>query len=212
MAIDRGDPLKALAVKMPIKAEIKQVTITLPFLGTFSETAPWDCDKTQKLIDAAANSIIENDLFISKERKVAQGERYWAEVPELRMDGHGAWLGALGLLATGEEKYLPIVKKYVRAMGDPKLDLDWRNSGQSSWFWSYQLILLSEYYLTTNDDYVMPAIKEFATEMAKGSSEVGTFSHGMAYTFKVDGMEQKYPSAIKRKRSRGLMLWSSPRP
>ncbi|MDT8389324.1 MAG: DUF6288 domain-containing protein [Lentisphaeria bacterium] len=195
MAIEKGEPLEALTVKMPIQAEIKQVTIMLPVMGAFSETAPWECEKTQALIDAAAKSIIDNDLFIPAEHKVAPGERYWAEIPELRKDGHGAWLGALGLLATGEEKYLPIVQKYVRAMGDPKVDLDWRNSGQASWFWSYQLILLSEYYLATGDDYVLPAIKEYATEMTKGASPVGTFSHGMAYSYEVNGVEVKYPSA-----------------
>jgi hypothetical protein len=42
---------------------------------------------------------------------------------------------------------------------------------------------------------VLPAIKEFAAEISLGASEVGTFSHGMAYTFEVDGVEKKYPSA-----------------
>ncbi|MDT8389325.1 MAG: DUF6288 domain-containing protein [Lentisphaeria bacterium] len=170
------------------------VTIALPVMGAFSDTAPWECEKTQALIDAAAKSIIENDLFTAPVQKMDTNKKM-ITIPSGSKGGHPAWLGALGLLATGEEKYLPVVQKYVRGIGKPDMDLDWRNSGSASWSWSYQLLLLSEYYLATGDDYVLPAIKEYATEMTKGASPVGTFSHGMAYSYEVNGVEVKYPSA-----------------
>jgi len=188
LAIQRKQPLEETVLRQPIKAEIKQVTIQLPVLGTFSETAPWDCEKTQKLIDAAAKYIIDNDLYGVSNRKGEAGKM----IPK---SGHPAWIGALGLLATGEEQYLPVVQKFVRELADRNKELDWRNSGGAGWSWSYQTMLLSEYYLATGDEYVLPALNEIATELAKGASPVGTFSHGLALHYNLNGVEVKYPSA-----------------
>ena len=48
-------------------------------------------------------------------------------------------------------------------------------------------MLLTEYYLATGDDYVIPAIREHAVKTAMGQSSGGTWGHGFAWTSKNDG-------------------------
>ncbi|MHC4199221.1 MAG: DUF6288 domain-containing protein, partial [Planctomycetota bacterium] len=157
------------------------VTITLPVLESFSATSPWQCRKTDAIVDAACKSILDRGLFETKRggRRAIKG-------------GIPTRLEVLGLLATGEDKYLPAVKEYCRALGDPGKEA---GEGFHSWSIAYETLLLTEYYLATRDEYVLPAIEKLAGRIARGASDVGTFSHGSAYHFVAHGKRWKYPSA-----------------
>jgi len=122
------------------KGKTLPVTIKLQVMGAFSETAPWKCKKTEALIEAACKSILDRGLFIKEGRhqgRIRGGIQHWLE--------------ALGLLATGDKKYLPVIKKYARAIGKPDLKLSIEKSGMGSWTWSYTTVFLTEYYLATKD-------------------------------------------------------------
>ena len=163
------------------KGTVISVTVTVPVWGSYSDTAPWNCDKSKAIIDAACRQILKQGFF----RQIDEGK----PVPGGGIPGK---LEALGLLATGEEKYLPIVKDYVRKLADFRKDASGRFS---SWFASYDLLLLTEYYLATQDEYVLPAITNMAGMIALGASDVGTYSHGPAYTFTAHGKQWKYPAS-----------------
>lgn len=168
LLIWRPDPDAELSPdELPTTGKEMSVTVKLPVLGSYSETTPWNCEKTEKLIDSACAPIVKRGLF--RESK-EHGQVPYQNIPSV--------LDALGLLSTGEAKYLPVVRKYARAMAPADLDLD--VEGLSSWYSSYTLIFLSEYYLATKDEAVLPAIKEYANTIAMGRSGVGTWSHGMA--------------------------------
>lgn len=154
------------------------VTLKLKVWGGFSDTSPYDCPKTQALIDAACADILQRGFFNEK------GDENGG-IPSL--------LDALGLLATGQAKYLPAVREYAHAIGDPNVKLDIENS--STWFWSYKLLFLTEYFLATSDEYVLPAIDEYATKIALGQSGVGTWSHGMAKPSENGGRFYGHPSS-----------------
>ncbi len=171
--------------------ETMQVTLELPVLGSFSDTSPWECDKTRALIDAAAGTIVERGLVTP----AGVHPRTNQPVPARAKGGIATLLDALGLLATGEEQYLPVVQEYARLIGRPDLELEWRDAGGSSWSWGYTLLFLTEYFLATGDEAVLPAIERYAHALAMGASDVGTFSHGMAQSFMAHGIEHKYPSA-----------------
>ncbi len=156
------------------------VTITLPVMGSFSETSPRQCGKTDAIVEAACTYILDRGLFTERRgRRSIRG-------------GIATRLEVLGLLATGDEKYLPAIKEYVRKLADAAKEGD---GGFHSWNISYETLLLTEYYLATRDEYVLPAIHTVAVRIARGASDVGTFSHGSAYHFKAHGRRWKYPSA-----------------
>jgi len=158
----------------------RAVTIALPVPGSFSDTSPWQCSKTDAIIEAACKSILDRGLYVeNRGKRSIKG-------------GIATRLEVLGLLATGEEKYLPIIRDYVRALADSLKEGD---GGFHSWNISYETLLLTEYYLATKDEYVLPAIEKVAVRIAQGASDVGTFSHGSAYHFMAHGERWKYPSA-----------------
>jgi hypothetical protein len=146
------------------------VTITLPVMGSYSDTSPWECEKTKAIIDAACQSITDRGFSL-------YDEDLDRAIPTL--------LDALGLLATGEEKYLPQVQNYARRLAARCMPLDIMSDGQGdkgvgTWDGGYRNLLLTEYYLATRDEQVLPGITALSTYLALGQSGVGTWSHGMA--------------------------------
>jgi len=142
------------------KGETKHVQITLPVLGSYSPTAPFGCDKSARILDAGCKRI------------AAKGLR----------GGIPAQINALALLASGKTEYLPLVKAFAHKCGPRGLNLKLHGgSGMVAWGWGYTNLFLTEYYLATGDAYVLPAIREFSTHIARGQSGVGSWGHGMAW-------------------------------
>jgi len=170
---------KKAILKEPASGKIMQVTLVLPIKGTYSATAPWDCEKTKKIIDEAAQSIVKKGFSKTNRNgddRVAGGVENYVD--------------ALGLLATGEEKYLPVLGDYARTVAHGCEDLNIMTAkfrgeeggteGISSWHGSYRTLFLAEYYLITKDQEVLPGLTALSTFIALGVSGVGTWSHGMA--------------------------------
>jgi hypothetical protein len=145
----------------------KTVTLNLPVLGSYSPTAPYNCAKSDKIITLAADSIL----------KAGFGKNGSRLHPEL-----------LGLMATGEKKYIDAATKEILKSNWAKPDpvkfqqiLDGEvPSGSVGWTWGYDLITLSEYHLLTGDKSVLPAIKIYAVALAKGQDAAGLWGHRMA--------------------------------
>ena len=165
----------------PAKGREMTVRLDLPVKGAYSKTAPWNCPKTELLIDEAAQAILKNGFFYTN----SNGTRVMndKEVPMA--------LNVLALLATGEEKYITDeVRQYVRGRAGEAANLDYAvyNKGISSWYGGYRNLMLTEYYLHTGDEKVLPGIKALSKYLAYGQSGVGTWSHGMAPWRKNDGL------------------------
>lgn len=144
----------------------KTVLLKLPVLGEYAPTAPWDCAKSDAILDQACEHISQH----------MKGN----------IDG---MMNALALLATGRREYRESVKKLAHEVGRPDMELRLagRTSGLLSWEWGYRNVFLCEYYLATRDRFVMPAILEYSEAIAKGQSGVGTWGHGMAWPDLNDG-------------------------
>lgn len=136
----------------------KAVDLKLKVLGDTAASAPFNCKKTDAVITDAADAIIASGKYGRFE------------------------LGLLGLLATGEPKYIELVKNHLHAAkwASPNLELSVEKFGRFAWGWGYQSIILCEYYLLTGDEYVLPAIKEYAVNLAKGRDAAGLWGHGIA--------------------------------
>lgn len=155
----RAKPATKVVLKRPLSATLVRVTLALPKKGTFSTTSPWNCEKTEALIADAAQAIVKEGL----------------------KGGIPGDLNALGLLSTGDRRYIPTVRDYARAQAKACEGLDiMGDKGIGSWHGGYRNILLTEYYLLTKDETVLPGIKALSQYLAYGQSGVGTWSHGMA--------------------------------
>jgi hypothetical protein len=168
-AKEKGLPTIERILKEPVVGKEMVVTLKLPVMGTFSQTSPWECDKTTSIINAAAQSVDTS------------GWSKGGGIPEC--------LAGLGLLATGEEKYLPAVKELAHALAkqSERLDIHSDNAHIGSWAGGYRNVFLTEYYLATKDAAVLPGITALSRYMSLGQSGVGTWSHGMSYV-KMNGL------------------------
>jgi hypothetical protein len=152
-----------------LEAEAKgthTISLHLKALGAYSDTAPYNCAKTDAIITQAADYLVKSGKSASGNLKT----------------------GLLGLLATGEQKYIDVVKKtlQVEAWANPDMDTlmdvvkGKKDAGYVGWYWGYWCLTLCEYHLLTGDASVLPAIKAYATAIAMGQDAGGLWGHRMA--------------------------------
>lgn len=139
------------------KAEAVQVK--LPVLGTYSATAPYDCEKSKRILALGCASL---------------AQRMAAPDYAKGLDGIPRALNALGLLASGNQEYLPLMQREARWAAD------FTTTGYLSWYYGYMMMFLGEYVIATGDQSVMPGLTRLALETARGQSKVGTWGHRFA--------------------------------
>ncbi|MHC4253346.1 MAG: DUF6288 domain-containing protein, partial [Planctomycetota bacterium] len=145
----------------------RNVELKLKVMGSYSDTSPWDCPKAKRIVDEGCRHIASN----------------------LKGGGIPTKVNALALLASGKNEYLGLVRDYAREHGRPDLNLKLHSSsGMAAWGWGYSNLFLTEYYLATRDEYVLPAIREYTRHVARGQSAVGTWGHGMAWPDSNEGV------------------------
>jgi hypothetical protein len=135
----------------------EEVQLRLRVMGTYSDTAPYNCPKSKLIFDGACKVLEKEPL----------NEDLWGAV------------NGLALMATGNPDYLPRVREFARKMAPPTLKLELKD-GMVTWDWGYRNLFLCEYYLLTGDKEVLHAINEYTVSLAKGQSMYGTFGHGIS--------------------------------
>ncbi len=144
-----------------------KVSLQLRTLGAYSPTAPYNCPKTDAIIEQAADRLMKEEGLGSSPTRT----------------------GLLGLMATGEERHLDAVRDYIHRSDilkvDPKLVDQYLKTGQpdmgsTGWTWGYNCIALGEYYLLTRDEAVLPALRTYALGLSRGQDGVGLWGHRMA--------------------------------
>lgn len=144
----------------------KKVELSLEALGSYAESAPFNCKKTDAIVTKVADKLLKSGDYKKGQLVV----------------------GWIGLMATGEDKYLDVVKKEMLQEEWAKPDrADFealirgeKDMGYVGWYWGYRLIALSEYFLMTGDESVLPAIEIYALSLARGQDAAGTWGHRMA--------------------------------
>ena len=139
----------------------EEVVVKLPLLGTYSATAPFDCPKSKRILEEGCKALA---------KRVGAASYKAGAIPRS--------LNALALLASGNDAYLPLVKKEAQWASEFKA------SRMQTWYYGYVMMLLAEYVAVTNDQSIMPGLRRLALEAAKGQSIVGSWGHGFA---KADG-------------------------
>jgi hypothetical protein len=146
--------LKLLVISSK-KGAVKSVTIELEKVGRFSETFPWDCERSEKLSKELCDFIISNGINGRHHYKIQQ---------------------LLSLLAAGDKRAEPLVKSYAQKLLSGKVLPS--ATGMATWGWGYTGILLGEYYYLTKDKKVVEKAKEMANAYELGMDySSGGFSH-----------------------------------
>ncbi len=147
---------------------LEEVELTLPVLGSFSATAPYDCPKSQRILAQGLRALAAR-----------MSEPDYAEAE----DAIPRSLNALALLAGGDAVHLPLVKREAQWAADfTKRDF-------RTWYYGYVMIFLAEYTTATGDVSVLPGLRRLAMEAASGQSAVGSWGHTFALP---DGRLQGY--------------------
>ena len=134
--------------------QVQRVNLSLPVLGTYSSTAPYDCEKSKRILEAGC-----------------------ARLASRMQDGHAddheivRSLNGLALLASGSTAYLPVVRREAQSLS--------KYSARSfqTWSYSYIMIFLSEYIMSTGDRSVFDDLRRLAVASAEGQSVVGSWGH-----------------------------------
>ncbi len=137
----------------------EEVTVKLPVLGDYSATAPFNCPKSKRILETGCEAL-------AKRIETAGYDKTQSPVTRA--------LNAYALLASGNPKYLPIVKK------EAEWAAGFSNDGMQTWYYGYVLSFLAEYKIATGDESIMPGLTRIAMEAAKGQSIVGSWGHKFA--------------------------------
>lgn len=129
-----------LTLSITRAGEKMDVVIQLEAIGRFSNTYPYECEKSERLAQGAMN-YLSGHSFIYKEKC------------------HAKCMSGLALIAAGkmdEAKKLAYAWNKIPTWG--------------IWVWpaSYQCIFLSEYYLASKDEKVLPTIQGIVKVLEKG--------------------------------------------
>jgi hypothetical protein len=133
------------------------VSITLPFMGAYSDTVPYNCPKSALIMANAAQSLAQ--------RINTQG---WGQT------GGSSAISALALMATGDPQYMPMIQAHARSLVPAGYV-----AGGDAWHY-YNGVFLAEYYMLTGDTQVLPGLREYVIYAAKNSDLCGTTGHGFA--------------------------------
>jgi len=142
--------------------QTENVVLNIPVMGTYSDTAPYDCPKSKKIFERGCQVIAKRGLSN-------------VSIPNN--------LNAMALLASGRKEYRSMLADYARKAAAFKA------VGSASWSYSYTTLFLAEYVAATGDRSVMKGLRRLASEIARGASVVGTYGHSFAGP---DGRSQGY--------------------
>ncbi len=135
----------------------ENVTVKLPVLGDYSPTAPFNCPKSKRIFELGCEALA---------KRISQ--------TDYRQNPISRSLNALALLASGERKYLNVIKKEARWAAD------YSANGMASWYYGYVIAFLAEYHMATADRSVLPGLRRLVLETSKGQSAVGSWGHKVA--------------------------------
>jgi hypothetical protein len=131
-----------------------QVELKVQVLGSYGDTAPYDCPKSRAIFERGCE-------------RIAAGGRKSG-------DGLAGILNMLALLASGKEEHRPLLAEYARKLaaslkGPPHFH---------GWNHSYANLFLAEYVLATGDKELLAELERTTMDAVQAQSTYGTWGHG----------------------------------
>ena len=119
----------------------RNVVLKLSVLGSYSDTAPYHCPKSKRIFQQGC-------LALAKRMTTPDYLRNLDPIPRS--------LNALALLASGNSRYLPLVRREARWAAD------FSTESFATWYYGYVMTLVAEYVMRTRDNSLMPGLKRLA--------------------------------------------------
>ncbi len=162
--------------KFPIDPMTLEVELKIRVFPAYTDTAPYDCPKTQKILEDAWK-VLEQKFVVD---------------PKNPNSGKGGIIEALALISSGKPEHRKLVHDWVRTKNCPWQPPTQRigemfepgykgYKGYQSWHHGFIGLDCALYYDATGDDYVVPALRKYAIEAAMGQSQSGSWGHTFAY-------------------------------
>jgi hypothetical protein len=151
---EAGESGGVLRLRVRREDEVREAGIRMVVLGSYAATAPRNCGKSAKILEAA--------LGVLAREKLDPGD--WA-----------APVSGLALLAAGREADQEAVRNLARALAERIMERDMRKG--DTWVQGYRNLFLCEYQMATGDESVLPAIRRESGELARGQTADGKL-HG----------------------------------
>lgn len=162
--------------KFPIDPMTLDVELKIRVFPAYTDTAPYDCPKTQKILEDAWK-VLEQRFVVD---------------PKKPGSGKGGIIEAMALVASGKPEHRKLVHEWVRSKNCPwqpptepigaRFEPGYKGyNGYQSWHHGFIGLQCALYYDTTGDDYVLPALRKYAIETAMGQSKAGTWGHTFAF-------------------------------
>ncbi len=130
------DGVITLVVRDDEDSMVRNVTVRIPVLGSYSPTWPLNCQKSDRIVrDLAAWTA--------------------SRQPGITTDGG---MRMLFLLSTGEEEDLAVVREWIQELAQRHADQEVIGAGVN-WHLGYGSIPVAEYYLRTGDETALPLIR-----------------------------------------------------
>jgi len=126
------------------------VDIKLPVLGTYSDTAPYNCPKSKAIFEQGCRLIAQNGL----------------KNVDISMD-----FNALVLLASGKAEYHAMLADYAKNVATAM------RQGMGCWDQAWGNLFLAEYILATGDKTLLPELKRISKEAAQAQCMNGMWGH-----------------------------------
>lgn len=146
----------ALRLLVERDGEQSEVVLRLSVLGTYSETAPFDCPKSRKILLNGWAALAE-------------------QIDRSPTEGHiiARALNAMALLASGDPQYHALLKEQARILSRYN-----QATGVRTWQYAYVNLFLAEYVLATGDrEFVENGLERMTKLIVDGQSRVGSWGH-----------------------------------
>jgi HEAT repeat protein len=140
---------------------VAEVIVKLPVLGSYSATAPYECLKSQRILELGCKALAARMEVAS----YAKGHD---------LDPIPRSLNALALLGSGDPSYRSLIAREARWAAD------FSTGSMQTWYYGYVMMFLAEYVMATGDTAAVPGLRRLAMEAAEGQSAVGSWGHGFA--------------------------------
>ena len=142
------------------------VELKLTVLGSYSDTAPYDCPKSKAIFEQGCR------LIAAREDRFSPGTAYAADLPGL--------LNALALLASGNEEYRPLLAAHARWTAEKmmKAEAAKARGGMNCWGYAYLNLFLAEYVLATGDKEMLVELNRTTMVAVDNQSNYGMWGHG----------------------------------